>query len=378
MKKAISLLIVVSLIFILTLPAGAKTSTYTYTDRAGGNSFQVPTGWNLESLDNDFLDVKFVPSSAASALILYGSTDLWSSLSAGSRKGLTRSDVDNAAFSRISVANFIGAKSSDVKMVTLGGNEYFRGEAQKTRTAAGLTFNITLTNFIRFENGWMYWYQFGGGESHSLYDDFEAMVASASYTASQSSGSTSNQMDAQVYTDAISAYNSGSYNKARDLFESISGYEDSESYLRLIRIRNAGSNIGLGGKVYNSLCGLTASDKKDIDAAAKDFDFADTAEVLLSNSDVACYFLCGRWESAAKGSNLCYWELMENQKGGYNYYISSKLSTNYADTFSIIDGKVYVDILGSNKLTMTITLTSPDCMEVHTNEKNRDYTLYRK
>lgn len=176
-----------------------------------------------------------------------------------------------------------------------------------------------------------------------------------------------------TYAEAVSAYNRGSYSTAKKLFQEVSSYGDSSKYLRLIRIRNAGSNIGVGSKVYQSACGLTDSDKQDIDDAARDFYFADTAEVLVCNSDVASYYLIGEWNGGSK----CYIHFIANNYG-CRYNIGSKLSTNYQDTFAINDGIVTVDVVGSCAKTLKLTLTSPDCMEVYTYEKGgKCYTLNR-
>lgn len=179
---------------------------------------------------------------------------------------------------------------------------------------------------------------------------------------------------AEKYAEAVRLYEKGDYNPARELFESLSGYADSNKYLRLIRIRFSGGNIGVGSKVYRADCGLTESQKRDIDAAAADFYFADTAEVLVCNSDVASYFLIGEWNGGSK----CYIHFIANDYG-CRYNIGSKLSTNYQDTFAINDGIVYVDVVEAWTPTLKLTLTSPDCMDVYTYEKGgKSYVLTRE
>ncbi len=179
---------------------------------------------------------------------------------------------------------------------------------------------------------------------------------------------------AEQYAEAVRLYEKRDYNPARDLFESLSGYEDSEKYLRLIRIRFSGGNIGVGSKVYRAEWGLTDSQKRDIDKAAADFYFADTAEVLVCNSDVASYYLIGDWNGGSK----CYIHFITNNYG-CRYNIGSKLSTNYQDTFGIYEGILYVDVVESWAETLKLTLLSPDCMEVYTYEKGgKTYVLTRE
>lgn len=373
MKRVLSTMLIILLVFFLALPATAEentdtstsTYTYTYTDEANGNQLSVPSQWDLEPVENSLVKAKFVPSSGASALMQYGSADLWDSLSSAQKQIVRRSDVNNSLYSKSSIAELLGCSSSDINMVTVNGMEYFQAVTEKTYTDS-LKFTITVTYWAHIENGWFYLYQFSGDESHNLYYTFKNMVGSATY---------GNPADADdlVYKSAVKAYEKGNYLEAESMFNRISSYQDSSKYLRLIRIRNAGSNPGMGGSVYNHANGLTASQKKDIDAAANDFYFADTAKVLLCNSDVACYYLQGRWEGGPK----CYIEFYANEAAGTSYYIGSKLSTNYQGTYSIEDGELWVDILYSNALTLSLTLTAPDSMEVYTYEKSARYTLNR-
>lgn len=373
MKRANTLILVFFLMLSLALPVCAKSSTISYADTESGNTLSVPSDWKLDYQDDVLVKVKFVPTSGASALMQYGSSDLWRSLSKAAQNDLPRSEFDNSQFSKADIAGLVGAKTGNVKMVTISGREYFQADMEKTTTYGGYKFTLPVTYWVHVDNGWFYIYQFAGGENHALYSNFKSLIASASYGDS-SVDAASGSSTAEIYASAVKAYNSGKYYDAQELFSSVDGYKDSSNYLRLIRIRNAGSNPGMGGKVYNSACGLTASQKADIDAAAKDFDFADTSEVLLCNSDVACYYLLGKWSGGAK----CYIEFFEDKKAGCSYYIGSKLSTNYSDTYSISNGELRVNILGSNKLTLTMTLTAPNCMEVCSLEKGHSYTLNRK
>lgn len=371
MKKVCTLFLAALLLLSLAVPVCAK-STVTYTDSDSGNLLRVPSDWKIDTNVKAPLKARFSPSSGTGAMMNYGSVDLWGSLSDTMKKQLSRSDLDNSQFSNADIAEIIGVKTKQVKQITLSGRDYFYAETEKSVKNSGLSFTLTVCQWVCIDNGWLYLYQFGGGTDDSLYKDFTALVTSATYGGKATDASDTSS-DASVYADAVKAYNSGNYSTARKLFSSIDGYQDSGKYLRLLRIRSAGSNPGMGGAVYSSSCGLTASQKSDIDSAARDFYFADTADVLLCNSDVACYYLLGKWSGGAK----CYIEFYENKAAGCSYYIGSKLSTNYQSTYSINDGDLRVDILGSNKLTLSMTLTAPNCMEVYTHEKGNCYTLTR-
>jgi len=360
------------MVLSLALPANAALASF-YTDPDNGNKLLIPAGWKTEEKDDPLVKIKFVPSSGSSPVMQYGSIDLWNTLSASAQKKIPRAEFNNDQFSKSDIADLVGAKTKQVEMVVLGSREYFRAEVTKETTIGQYKFSMTATYWLIAEDGWLYLYQFGGDRNHTLYKRFETMVSRATYGGADFDSILSGN-DSEIYNSAVEAYESGDYAKANQLFVSVDPYHDSGKYLRLIRIRNAGSNIGVGSEVYVKECGLTDSDKKDIDVAAKDFYFADTAEVLLCNSDVASYYLVGKWNGGSK----CYIHFKMNNYGG-TYNIGSKLSTNYKSTFSINDGELHVDVNKTNKLTLHLTLTAPDCMEVLTYEKNcKTYTLKRK
>lgn len=369
MKRISAFMLSAALLLALVLPVSAASTSY--SDKTSGNKLTIPSGWKTNTVSNSVFHVKFVPSSG-SALMQYGSIDLWKSLSASAQKKTPRSDIDNTQFSKADIADIIGCKASQIKLVTIGQREYFRSDFKSSSTSKGMKFSIDTTVWTYVEQGWMYLYYFAGNNS-SLYNKFEDIIASATYGSTSSDDTKVYQDKQKTYNEAIGAYYSGNYSKAKELFNSISSYEDSSKYLRLIRIRSAGGNIGVGSAVYQKDCGLTQRDKDDIDAAALDFSFADTAEVLLCNPDVACYYLVGDWNGGSK----CYIHFKMNNYGG-TYNIGSKLSTNYQSTFSIFDGELRVDVLGSNKLTLYLWLSSPNTLEVCTYEKgNKNYTLTR-
>lgn len=377
-KRLSCILLVLLMLCSLALPAAAA-GTSTYTDKSSGTKLTYPSDWDLILQTNDLSKAKFV-ASGSSVPMLYGCTDLWNNLTAARKKTLPRKDLNNDYFSKADIAELLSCDTGDVKLVSINDQDFFRAEVEKSGTSSGLKYTMTITQWVHVENGWFYLFQFGGNKNHSLYKSFLSVMGSAvfggsgSTSSGSSTGSSGGSSDAATYKSAVSAYNSGRYSEAQRLFNSVSSYQDSSKYLRLIRIRNAGSNPGMGGAVYSSSCGLTASDRSDIDAAARDFYFADTAEVLLCNSDVACYYLLGKWNGGAK----CYIEFFTDKKAGCSYYIGSKLSTNYSSTYSIHNGELRVDILGSNPLTLTMTLTAPNCMEVISHEKGNCYTLTRK
>ncbi len=363
MKKLLSLLLAMVLLFSLALPAGAVSTLdliakycpyLDYTHAPSGTVLSIPFLWKTEERDDT---MTIFTASEDSPLMTMQAVDL--------------GDPD-ATMSKNDLARAIGTKAGSLKTVTLGNHKYYTAQTKTTKTLQKKKVTVTTQNWALAEQGWIYVYRFTGSKKHELYDDFTAVIASASYGSAEAAPSPGTGSD--VYDQAVAAYEAGSYASAQELFQQAAPYGDSSKYLRLIRIRNAGSNIGVGSEVYLKECGLTDQDKQDIDAAARDFDFADTAQVLLCNSDVACYYLVGKWNGGSK----CYIHFKMNKAGG-TYNIGSKLSTNYKSTFSIDDGELRVDVNKTDKLTLQLTLTGPDTMEVLTYEKDcKTYTLKRK
>lgn len=182
---------------------------------------------------------------------------------------------------------------------------------------------------------------------------------------------------ASVYAAAVEAYESGSYAEAFRLFLTVSDYGYARDYLRLLRIRTYGGNKGIGC-VYNHNLALTEAEKAEIDAAACNFWFADTAEVLLCNTDVATYYLFGDWNTAPNAPAYSYLRWRKDYAGGYYYTRSNNVSTLVSDCVSINDGYVRISITSSNTLVFHIQLTGPNSMSLYCYEYGKCVELFRQ
>lgn len=396
MKKTLSLLLSLFLLCSVPLPTFASTllpgmnttalssgESYSYEDTDTGCCLTIPGDWEQKSVTGDpVAKAEFTHSEEDSAVIRYGSADMWSTQSAAMQKKISREEFDNEMYSEEDIAELVGTKEKYVEITTLEGTEFFQAEVGKRRF---FSFKVTDTYLIRVDNGWMYIYAFSGSDKHDLYDSFEAVVSSSLSSAPVETIETTTQPVAttepadtefDTYLEAIAKYQDGLYATAKELFESLDGYSESEAYLRLIRIRSYGSNTGMGCVYYHDR-GLTQEQKEDIDKAAETFYLADTDEVLLCNSDVACYYLLGDWITASNSPAYSYLKFKKDASGGYCYYRSSNLSTMVSDCFSIEDGTVRISITSSNTLTFELELTAPDCLEVYSYEKCTTTTLYR-
>lgn len=359
MKKLITAILVSMCLFSLTICANAA-SGFVYEDVDSGNCLSLPEGWDLEYEEESLVKVTFLPEDGDSALMQYGSTDYWSSLSADSRRKTPRASFDNSRFSAADVAELVGCTSQDVKRITLDGTEYYRAAFEKKVPSGKFSVTLDMTYWVRYQNGWIFVYQYVGSAANPLYRQFKDMIATASY--STPAEETPIVTQENTYENAVAAYESGDFESAQELLEGTPDYQDADKYLRLIRIRNAGSEDGA----------LTAEDIEDIASAAQDFSFADTAQVLLCNSAVASHYLTGYWGGGAG----CYINFKATDSGTV-YSIGSKLSKTKPGSFMIENG--VLSLQDSKTPILEMKLTSPDAMEVTTYEvDNKSYTLERK
>lgn len=156
---------------------------FQYKDKDTGLTFTVPDGWNKAALSEqrNYLDTMFESVEDPGLIILYGSTDLWSELSASERIGYTRSGFSSDLFTKQDIADMFGTSKYLVDDVTYGGVHYFKVETTTEKEAMGLTVSVTMTQLFRVENGWGYTFQFNGDESIPYYSDFVSLIKSAEY-----------------------------------------------------------------------------------------------------------------------------------------------------------------------------------------------------
>jgi len=162
-----------------------KTSAFVYSDTETGMTFTVPANWNEKpfSEEREFIDVKFVSTTDSGCTIIYGSTDVWSQMSASEKIGLERSEIDNSVLTKADVAEMCGTTADKISVVTYNGVQYYKGEMKKSVDAYGVGIPVTMTQLVYINDGWMYSFQFGGTSSHTLYSDFESLLRSVQYSA---------------------------------------------------------------------------------------------------------------------------------------------------------------------------------------------------
>lgn len=175
----------------LKLESTPDTAAFTYKDKDTGTEFVVPANWTQDTLSKDrqFLDVKFTSNQEPGLCILYGSTDMWSEMSASEKKGYSRADLNNELFTLDEFAETMGVPKSNVSTVSYGDKEYYKYTTTMTSSSYGVNLEVTMTCLMRIENGYAYTFQFSGDNKNAYYKDFESLLGSVKYPAIQSSAS---------------------------------------------------------------------------------------------------------------------------------------------------------------------------------------------
>lgn len=164
-------------------PVVTQTNAFVYTDVDTNTKFTVPANWYEKELskEREFIDVNFVSSEEEGMSIMYGSTDLWGMLTPEEQKGISRSEVNNSVFLISDIATLYGIDEDLITKETYNGKDYFQATVKQTTDMYGATFTVELTYVIRIENGWAYWFQFGGTTDNEYFEDFQELLNTVEY-----------------------------------------------------------------------------------------------------------------------------------------------------------------------------------------------------
>lgn len=161
----------------------SATFSFTYIDTDSEVSFTVPANWVESPMteERDFIDAKFTSNLEEGLSIIYRSTDVWDEMSTSEKAGYSRTDISNSIFTKADAAEMLGISENKIILVTYGDKEYFEAEVSKSGLSYGLDVSVTITYLFRYEDGYMYTFQFGGIGSNKYYSDFEALLNSVKY-----------------------------------------------------------------------------------------------------------------------------------------------------------------------------------------------------
>lgn len=139
-------------------PTMPETDPFVYTDPDTNTKFTVPANWYEDTLneDREYIDVKFASGKEEGLVIMYGSTDLWSSMSDSEKAGLNRSILDSSYFTVSDLEEYFGVDAEEISKETYNGNEYFVTEQSLKQEFYGLEFAVDLTSAVCIRDGWIY------------------------------------------------------------------------------------------------------------------------------------------------------------------------------------------------------------------------------
>ena len=164
-------------------PADFETEAFIYTDTKTNIKFTVPVNWYEKELskEREFIDVKFMSAKEEGMSIIYGSTDVWGMMTEDERDGSTRSDINNSAFTLEDMSEFFTVDKKQISLVKYNGVEYYQATVKNSTELYGLDFTAEMTHAVRFDNGWIYWFQFSGTTDSTYFGDFEKLMNSVQF-----------------------------------------------------------------------------------------------------------------------------------------------------------------------------------------------------
>lgn len=161
-------------------PDAPKLSVY--TDEESGASFSLPETWIFESPDADHktLDAKFISPDDPTCIIIYGSQDVWSTLTLAEQSITPRYAFNLDMITKEEIAQELGSSVSDVSTVYYNGTRYYSGPFTQTYNIGDQQISLTMTWFFTVQDGWSYLFQFGGTKDSPYYSVFTTMMSSVS------------------------------------------------------------------------------------------------------------------------------------------------------------------------------------------------------
>lgn len=173
--------------------APVQTEAFSYVEPVSGVQLTVPANWFIQTVGDDveYVDALFESSLEEGLRIAFTFEDVYTSetflneLTEAEKQQMSRADINNSILTKQDVADIFDISADVVEMATYGGKEYYRAQMEATPLADDATVTVPVTALIRYENGYMYLFQFSGDRDNAYYGDFESLVSSAVYPAVQ-------------------------------------------------------------------------------------------------------------------------------------------------------------------------------------------------
>lgn len=177
----------------------------------------------------------------------------------------------------------------------------------------------------------------------------------------------------ELFTEALGYYRAGRYQKAQDYFNALYTHKNTTYYLRLTSIYLDIEEYG-----YDSANELFTDPEWSfyMDDFRSNFYVENTAEAMLSCTNLASAYLLGEWRTSNKSHYL---KMERNtEEGEYSFYCSYNLPWYDGDYYTIKDGTYYTVKNDEEIVMYRMKLTSPDTLEIYAAKDGKTYVLTRK
>lgn len=153
-------------------------------------SFHIPAGWTQESTDSNhkLINAKFQKVGFSEILITYGCQDLWAQLSTTEKQGLKRSDLSFSSMTDQEIRDMVteeyvasGATLHNISIETVGGKKYYQVVMTVRNETYGIPLDVTTTQMVFMENGYMVSFSFSQEPSSQYYSEFIGVLESVTY-----------------------------------------------------------------------------------------------------------------------------------------------------------------------------------------------------
>lgn len=153
-------------------------------------SFQIPAGWTQEPTDpnHKLINAKFQKVGLSEMLITYGCQDLWAQLSTTEKQGSKRSDLSFSAMTDQEIREIVteeyaasGATLHNISIETVGGKKYYQVVMTVRNETYGIPLDVTNTQMVFLENGYMVSFSFSQEPSSQYYSEFIDVLESVTF-----------------------------------------------------------------------------------------------------------------------------------------------------------------------------------------------------
>ena len=153
-------------------------------------SFRIPAGWKKEttSPSHTLIKAKYTRVGQTDVLVMYGTKDIWSELSAEEKKELSRTDFSNSSFTtadaqELFVGEVLGAGNTVEKVTStkIDGKDYFQILYTMHNDSYGIPLDVKCTMMVHIEEGYASLFIFTQAPTGAFFNEFKTILESVDY-----------------------------------------------------------------------------------------------------------------------------------------------------------------------------------------------------